>query len=164
LLLPVCLPVAAKTVTDTRQISGKITDKNTGLPIPGATFFIPDLKIATSTNSEGIYFLKQLPRGQYLVQVTMMGYASITRLVDLANTYSVDFKLSVSNYELSDVVITALVNTTTRQRATIPISVVTHNMILQGVSNTAIDMIASQPGVNETIEGAGTTKPQINGL
>jgi len=165
LILLLCyLPVAAKTVTETRQITGKITDKITGLPIAGATVSIPDLKIGTSTDANGIYILKQLARGEYLLQVTMIGYGSVTRLVDLANTYSVDFKLSASNYELADVVVTALVNTTTKQRATIPIAVVTHNMILQGVSNTVIDAIASQPGVNETTEGAGTTKPQINGL
>ena len=85
-------------------------------------------------------------------------------MVDLGNTYSVDFKLSASNYELSDVVVTALGNTTTRKRATIPITVVTHKMIDEGFANTAVDIVASQPGVNETTEGSGTTKPQINGL
>ena len=93
-----------------------------------------------------------------------MGYASVTKIIDLNNTYSVDFKLSASNYELADVIVTALGNTTTRQHATIPITVITHNMIKEGVYNTAIDEIASQPGINETTEGAGTTKPQINGL
>jgi len=163
LLLFFTLAVAVP-ITGSRKITGKITDKATGLPIAGVTVSIPDLKIGTSTNTNGIYLLKQLPRGEYLIQVTAVGYASVTKLIDLGNTYSVDFKLSASNYELSDVVVTALGNTTTKQRATIPITLVTHNMILQGVSNTAIDEIASQPGVNETTEGAGTTKPQINGL
>jgi iron complex outermembrane receptor protein len=37
-------------------------------------------------------------------------------------------------------------------------------MILQGAANTAVDLVANQPGVSETTEGVGTTKPQINGL
>ena len=37
-------------------------------------------------------------------------------------------------------------------------------MIQENSANTAIDLVASQPGVNETTEGSGTTKPQINGL
>jgi len=163
-LLSVSAPVSARTKTGTRQITGKITDKTTGLPIVGATVSIPDLKIGTSTDEDGIYALKQLPKGEYLMQVTMIGYASVTKVVDLGNTYSVDFKLSASNYELSDVIVTSLGNTTTRRQATIPITVVTHKMILEGVANTAIDLVASQPGVNETTEGSGTTKPQINGL
>jgi len=146
------------------KITGKITDKTTGQPIPGVTITIPDLKIATSTDANGTFTLKQLPKGEYLIQVSAIAYASITKVVELGKTYSVDFKLSSSNYELSDVIVTALGNTTTRRRATIPITVVTNRMILEGVANTAIDLIASQPGINETTEGSGTTKPQINGL
>ncbi len=164
LLLSTGAPVLAKTPIGTAMVTGRITDKVTGLPIAGVTVSVPDLKIGTSTDANGIYFLKQLPAGEYLIQVTAIGYASVTKIVDLGNTLSVDFKLSASNYELSDVVVTALGNTTTKQRATIPITIVTHNMMLQGVSNTAIDEIAAQPGINETTEGAGTTKPQINGL
>ena len=158
------IPGSAKATPGFNDITGKITDKATGAPVAGATISIPDLKIATSTDANGIYRLKQLPVGEYLMQVSAVGYASVTQVIDLGNTLSVDVKLSASNYELADVIVTAIGNTTTRQRAVIPITVVTHNNILQGVSNTAIDEIASQPGVNETTEGAGTTKPQINGL
>ena len=158
------MPLFAKTVPGTGKITGTITDKATGLPIAGATIYIPDLKTGASTNADGKYVLNQLPDGEYLIQVNVVGYASVTKVIDLGNTYSVDFKLSASNFELFDVVVTALGNTTTRQRAPVPISVVTHNMILECVANTAIDLIALQPGVNETTEGAGTTKPQINGL
>lgn len=166
ILLFLCVSIfaKAKATAGIGKITGNITDKTTGLPIYGATISIPDLKVSTSTDEKGNYLLKQLPAGEYLMQVSAMGYASVTKVINLNNTYSVDFKLSASNYELSDVVVTALGNTTTRKRAPIPISVVTHNMILQGVANTAVDLIASQPGVNETTEGAGTTKPQINGL
>ena len=153
-----------KTTPSDGRITGKVTDKTTDEPLPGVTITIPDLKIATSTDASGVYILKGLPNGEYLIQVSAVGYASETKVVDLGNTYSVDFKLSTSNYELSDVVVTALGNTTTSKRATIPITVVTNKMIRESVANTAIDLVASQPGVNETTEGSGTTKPQINGL
>jgi iron complex outermembrane receptor protein len=146
------------------KITGKVTDKVTGQPVPGVTIIIPDLKLATSTDVNGTYLLKGLPNGEYLIQVSAMGYASETKVVDLGSTYSVDFKLSASNYELSDVVVTALGNTTTRKRVTIPVTIVTNKMIREGVANTAIDLISSLPGINATIEGSGTTKPQINGL
>ena len=146
------------------EIRGKVTNKKTGKPIAGVSITIPDLKTGTSTDTNGIYHLKHLPNGKYLMQVTAMGYGSITQTIDLSNTAEVDFKLSNSYYELADVVITGLGNTTTRQRAPIPITVVSHQMILEATANTAIDLISSQPGVNATTEGPGTTKPQINGL
>ncbi len=155
---------SANVLTGDGSITGKITDIATGQPLAGITISIPDLKISTSTNANGFYTLKQLPKGKYLMQVSAIGYASVTKIVDLGNTYSVDFKLSASNYELSDVVVTALGNTTTWKRATIPVTVVTNETIREGVANTAIDLVASQPGINETTEGSGTTKPQINGL
>src|ERR1700722_3147908 len=65
---------------------------------------------------------------------------------------------------LQQVVITSLGILTNTRRAAVPVTVVTHEMILQGASNTAIDLVANQPGVSETTEGVGTTKPQINGL
>jgi iron complex outermembrane receptor protein len=146
------------------KITGRITDKVTGLPIDGAAISIPDLKITASTDSYGRYILTRLPKGSYLIEAKAMGYAGMTRGVNLSETFSLDFKLIPSNYELADVIVTAPGNTTTKQRTPIPITLITHNMILQGVSNTAIDEIASQPGINETTEGSGTTKPQINGL
>ena len=164
LIFSACKISSAKTITGDGNITGKITDKVTGQPLPGVTITIPDLKIGTSTDANGQYLLKGLPKGDYLIQVSAIGYASETKVIDLGNIYSVDFKLSASNYELSDVVVTALGNTTTKRRAPIPITVVTNKMILEGVANTAIDLIASQPGINQTTEGSGTTKPQINGL
>ncbi|HWD87793.1 MAG TPA: TonB-dependent receptor [Mucilaginibacter sp.] len=146
------------------HITGKITEKATGKAIAGATVTIPDLRVGTSTDANGLYVLKNLPTGKYLLQVTCIGYASVTESIDLATVTNVDFKLPTSNYELADVVITALGNTITRQRATIPITVVTHQMIDESKANTAIDLVSSQPGVNATTEGPGTTKPQINGL
>jgi iron complex outermembrane receptor protein len=65
---------------------------------------------------------------------------------------------------LQQIVITSLGVVTNSRRSPVPVSVITHNMILQNSGNTAIDLIASQPGVSETTEGVGTTKPQINGL
>lgn len=147
-----------------KTFEGRIINKANGLPISRATISIPDLNIGAITDSNGRYILKQLPGGTYLIQVTAVGYASLTQSIDLSKTISLDFQLSVSNYELADVVVTSLRNTTSKLRTPIPVTVVTHDMILQGTSNTAIDEIASQPGVSETTEGAGTTKPQINGL
>jgi iron complex outermembrane receptor protein len=65
---------------------------------------------------------------------------------------------------LQQVVVTSLGILTNIRRSPVPVSVVTHDMILQGAANTAIDLVANQPGVSETTEGVGTTKPQINGL
>ncbi len=65
---------------------------------------------------------------------------------------------------LKEVIVTSPGNPIPIRRTPMPVVLVTHEMMLQTPSNTAIDAIAAQPGVNETTEGPGTTKPQINGL
>lgn len=45
-----------------------------------------------------------------------------------------------------------------------PVTLITHEMMLHESSNTVIDALAKLPGVSETTEGVGTTKPVINGL
>jgi len=160
----ISLSIAAKSFSGNKFISGKILDKSTGRPIPMASIFIPDLKIGTLSDLNGHYILDKLPRGEYLIQVSALGYASITQVINLGQTTTVDFKLSHSNYELSDIVVTAFGNTTTRKRAPIPITVINQKMISESMANTAIDLISKEPGINATTEGSGTTKPQINGL
>lgn len=161
---PIVNSGAGKSITGDGHITIKITDEATGLPIPAVTISIPDLKLCFCTDSNGLFVLKHLPRGEYMIQVSAINYNSMTKVINLGNTYSVGFKLSESNYELSDVVVTVLANTTTQKRSPIPISIVNHKMISEGVANTAIDLISSLPGLNATTEGSGTTKPQINGL
>src|ERR1700744_1917019 len=98
------IPVKVSATLLNGKISGKITDKSTGRPIAGATVAIPDLKTGTSADANGLYLLKNLPRGKYLIEVSALGYASVIDEVDLGKTETVDFKLTTSSYELADLV------------------------------------------------------------
>jgi iron complex outermembrane receptor protein len=61
------------------EFTGGITNKATGQPIAGATISIPDLKIIAIADKEGHYVLRQLPKSSYLIQVTAIGFAGLTR-------------------------------------------------------------------------------------
>ena len=74
-------------------LSGTVTSKADSTTIPGATVTIPDLKIATATDSKGHYVLSHLPKGTYLVSISSVGYATATQKIDLA-------KVSVFSYNL----------------------------------------------------------------
>jgi len=65
---------------------------------------------------------------------------------------------------LKEVLITSPGITTTIRRTPMPVTLITHEMMLHESSNTVIDALAKLPGVSETTEGVGTTKPVINGL
>lgn len=132
--------------------------------IEGATVYLPQLKLGSLTDANGHYRIDPLPRGHYDIEVEMMGHATITQPVTIKGDETVNFTMAVAYSSLNQVVITSLGNVTNTQRSPIPVTLVTYDMLLHESSNTAIDALAKQPGVNETTEGPGTTKPQINGL
>ena len=146
-------------------LTGTITDKADGKPIPGATVSIPDLRIGTVTDANGKYTLGQLPKGIYLVQVSFVGYATFNQRVDLTKTAKLDVVLQVSAIEASEVVITGVSKATEIKRNPVPIAAVSKTYIDQhSASTNVIDEIANLPGISAVTTGPNVSKPFIHGL
>ena len=54
--------------------------------------------------------------------------------------------------------------TTSKQRAPVPITVVSHEELQQQASTNVVDAISKEPGIDEITTGPGVSKPEINGL
>jgi len=149
-----------------QSLSGSVVDSAGGQGIPGAIVYFPELKIGTTTDSVGNFKMTTMPKGTYEMEVKILGYSTLTQQVIIKNNEvcTCNCKMGASCCSSNEVVITALGNVTNTQRSPTPVSIVTHEMLLQNSSSTIIDAIATQPGVSMTTEGPGTTKPQINGL
>ena len=87
-------------------LTGKITDKTTGEPIPGATLYIPDLKTGTISAADGTYKIANLPQTKIVLQVSFTGYKMILETIDLSEITVKDFALELSAKEINEVVIT----------------------------------------------------------
>ncbi len=149
-----------------QSLSGTVVDSAGGQGIPGAIVYFPELKIGTTTDSAGNFKMTSMPSGTYEMKVKILGYSTLTQQVTIKDnsTCTCNCKMGASCCSSNEVVITALGNITNTQRSPMPVDIVTHDMLLQSTSSTVIDAISTQPGVNMTTEGPGTTKPQINGL
>jgi len=147
-----------------QSLQGTVTDSAGHHPVEGVSLYIPELKRSAVTDKDGAYHFSSLPKGTYAVELQWMGYSSVIRQIRITGKTTLDLVAVVAYSSLKQVVITSLGNVTNTQRSPIPVSVATHDMILRGSANTAIDLVASRPGVSETTEGVGTTKPVINGL
>ncbi len=165
IMLLVSLLVFAN-IAAAQSLSGTVVDSAGGQGIPGAAVYFPELKLGTTTDSAGNFKMTSMPNGTYEMEVKILGYATLTQQVTKKDnsTCTCNCKMGASCCSGNEVVITALGNVTNTQRSPMPVTLVTHDMMLQETSSTVIDAIAKQPGVNETMEGPGTTKPQINGL
>lgn len=146
-------------------LTGTITDKADGKPIPGATVSIPDLRIGTVSDVNGKFTLGQLPKGVYLVQVSFVGYATSNQRVDLAKTTKLDVVLQASAIEASEVVITGVSKATEIKRDPVPMAAISKTYIDQhSASTNVIDEIANLPGISAVTTGPNVSKPFIHGL
>ncbi|MBV8390105.1 MAG: TonB-dependent receptor [Mucilaginibacter sp.] len=146
-------------------LTGTITDKANGQPIPGATISIPDLRIGAVSDANGKYTLRQLPKGVYLLQVSFVGYATFNQRVDLGKTTTLDVSLQVSAIEAAEVVITGVSKATEIKRDPVPMAAISKTYIDQHAASTnVIDQIANLPGISAVTTGPNVSKPFIHGL
>lgn len=147
-----------------QSLSGSVIDSASHQIISGAIVYIPELKLGATVDLKGNYKIAPITKGTYQVEVAMFGYATLINQVTVTGDLTLNIALTASSSSLNEVVITALGNVTSTQRSPVPVTIVSHDMMLQQTSTNAIDAIAQQPGITEITEGPGISKPEINGL
>src|ERR1700742_43417 len=88
-------------------LRGTIIDKSGG--VPGATVYLLNTNFKTTTNAKGEYVLGKIPDGRYEINVSAIGYASITKTINVSvlNNPRISFTLTPSDSQLSEVVVSA---------------------------------------------------------
>ncbi|MBN1155964.1 TonB-dependent receptor [candidate division KSB1 bacterium] len=76
-MLLVLLPTLLFAAT-TGKISGRITDQETGDPLPGVNVVISGTTMGGATDINGEYFILNVPAGTYDLKATMIGYSTVT--------------------------------------------------------------------------------------
>ena len=65
------------------NIIGHVLDKNSEEHLPYITIALKGTTIGTVTDATGHYFLKNLPEGNFVMEVSSVGYKTIIRSVTL---------------------------------------------------------------------------------
>lgn len=146
------------------SLSGKITDQKTGAPLSGVSVYFPDLQVGSITDFSGLYYIKDLPEMNLMVEISFIGFNLIAEPVDLSTTSIKDFALTETFTELNEVVVTGLSKSAQRNRTASPIMVVTPIQLKQMATNNIIDALATRPGISQITTGVGISKPVIRGL
>ncbi len=145
-------------------LSGKITDVVSGSLLVGASVYIADLKLGAVSGRDGMYLIRDLPAGVYVVSVSMIGYARQVEGVAVKGTISRNYSLSPSSTALKDVIVTGVPAATDRQNTPYAIGTMSYSQILENTSTNVIDAIAKEPGVSAMTDGQSISKPVIRGL
>ncbi len=158
-MINICLIINAQII-----LTGKITDKLNGEPIPGATVYLPELKKGDIADKNGVYRLDNLPSIKTVVQVSFLGYRSIVENVDLSKTTILNFALEQAITEMNEVVVTGTSRKTEITRSPVPMITLGSRQLQQNLNNNIIDAIAKLPGVSSVTTGPNVSKPFIHGL
>jgi len=146
-------------------IHGVVVDETTHQPLIGAVVYIPDLKTGTTTNTNGEFLLRKIPRRNFLLQVSMIGYAA---KVISANSRDTTLRLTIaltpSETELQEVIVTGVSSSTEQSRNPVPTVMQNQDFFLQSSSTNVIDRLSRIPGVSVMSTGNAIAKPVIRGM
>ncbi|HXB45930.1 MAG TPA: TonB-dependent receptor [Puia sp.] len=146
------------------EISGKITDAKTTEPLQGASVYIPDLKTGVASSPDGTFIIKNIPSGTYIIEVSIVGYATLVEKIAVKGAAKKDFLLHASSFELKDVIVTGVPSATDIQKNPMALVVMQYKELLENSATNVIDAIGKIPGVSAITDGQSISKPVIRGL
>lgn len=166
-LLPISL--CAQDLKDTdANVVGHVIDKKTNKHMPYIRVALRGTTLMVATDATGHYFLKDLPEGEFTLEVSAVGYKTETRRVRLkkGKTLEENFLMEEGNVELEGVVVSANRNETRRKMAPTLINVMDAKMFESTNSNTLSEGLNFQPGirVENNCQNCGFQQVRINGL
>ena len=150
------------------HIFGHVLDKKTKEHLPFVTIKLQGTTVGITTDATGHYFLRNLPIGNFTLEVSMIGFKTVTQKVDIeaGRSIEIDFELEESAQTLNEVVVSANRNETTRRTAPSLVSVLDMQTLDVTNSKTLSDGLKFQPGlrVENNCQNCGTTQVRINGM
>ncbi|WP_417213390.1 TonB-dependent receptor [Bizionia sp.] len=145
------------------NITGIVTDAETGEGLPFVNIYFPQLEKGTTTDFDGIFNIENLPSGSYSLVYSFVGYGTKSMNLVIPTTDTISLTLSSSAIEMEAVIISTPFhklqsdNVMKVERQTIKELKASGAVTLgEGISNIA--------GVEGVSTGLGITKPVIRGL
>lgn len=145
-------------IAQTGTLSGKVTDRQTGEPLPGATVAVKGSSAMVITNNEGYYTLSSVPAGSITLLVSYSGYEKATLPVTVREgTTTVDVALTRTNITGNEVVVSASRRPQKITSAPAAISVIDRKDLEQFAGSNTGELMAYVQGVEFVRSGVDQT-------
>jgi hypothetical protein len=88
-------------------LTGSLVNKDSKNPIASAVVFLNKTGISTASTDNGTFTLNNIPKGQYLLIITIIGYEDTRIPVNIESSKQMgDIELAIKNHSLDSVVVT----------------------------------------------------------
>lgn len=146
------------------SLSGRVTDALTGEPLQGASIYFADAKTGAVTNGKGEYMIRNIAAGNYLIEVSSVGYTSISEHIVLGGDIQRDFSMQPSVLENEGITVTGVSTATKIKRTPTPVTIVSKKELTMAVADNLVDALSKSPGISQIATGPSISKPVIRGL
>jgi len=155
--------ILAASVLFAQSFSGFVKDQQSRAAIPFANVYFVDLETGTTADINGKFKIEHYPSKNVRVQISAVGYKTLSEGLDLSELNEKVFYLEVSHVDLEEIVVSTHAGRLASENV---VSIDRKN--LGQLQNTAAaslaEAIAEIPGVEQSTTGAGIGKPVIRGL
>lgn len=143
------------------KISGTVTEKNTGDPIPGVNVQLVGMSVGAATDANGEYFILNIPPGTYEVKASIIGYKSVIKTevdVSVNHTTQIDFQLEETVVELNESVVVTAERPLVEKDLTSSRHYVTSKEIAVRPTTQLTDVLSTLPGIDINESGELTIR------
>ncbi len=149
---------------------GKITGtvlNDDGNPVIGANVVLSGTSLGAAAGTDGVYLVENVPTGDYNLVVTAIGFKSGEMAVSVSDGETADasFQLGTDVLGLSDVVVTGVVNPSSKIESSVSISSLDLRTFDKSAPRTTAEIFRNIPGIrSEASGGDGNTNITVRGV
>ena len=168
LVAALCVMLSAEAQNTDAHIHGHVIDKATGEHLPYIVVMLKGTTIGVATENTGHYMIRNVPEGNFTVEVSAVGYKTQTREIDIrkGRSYEVNFTLEEDFVQIDGVIVSATRSETTRRMSPTLVNVVGMDTYNRTNATTVAQGLSFQPGVRveNNCQNCGFQQVRINGL
>lgn len=162
--LSILCAMAAFSLHSQNNLSGRITDRSTNMPLEQVSIYLPDLEKGSITDENGDFTLGKLPLGTYKVVASYIGFQSFSQNITIQEGQNrLNIMLLPSAIEMEEVIVSTPFHKLQRDNV-MKVEFAKISDLKSTGPPTLIEGIGKIPGVGVVSTGVGIGKPVIRGL
>jgi outer membrane receptor for ferrienterochelin and colicins len=135
-----------------QTISGKITTKN-GDEIPYANVYLKKTKIGTSSDENGFYRLKNVPKDSYTLIVSSIGYKTKSIKISITSNKTITKNITLlDDNSLDEIVVSGTLRPVSKTNSPVPVEVYSETFFRKNPT----------PSIFESLQNINGVRPQLN--